>query len=265
MKPVVQLILLGCFFLSSVSLAGAPAEIKSYGVYVKGKSGYVKAKAYKHNYIDFPYFAEMPYIERDGDALEIIVYKKDFNPTDIAFAIRPIKLASADQAIDVEIAPMDKADMYRVTYDKPIPADTVLMVYEGSWFYPGYGTVVLGNTERVLEALFSDMSLEAYAALPSLQDALKAYPNNKKLKSLVPAWEKAEKEERDNRDYDYVDEAWKQYEEATKIKLKVRYLEKARGEINGYLNRHPKGLHSEEAKKRRAEIEVKLKEYEPMI
>jgi hypothetical protein len=92
-----------------------------------------------------------------------------------------------------------------------------------------------------------------------------AFPDNPELKNLSTYWKTAAESEKDNRDYAYVDEKWKKYEEAEKLTLKERYLNALIVEINGYLNTHPEGAHSKEAQKRKEFAEGKLKEYEKLL
>jgi len=100
--------------------------------------------------------------------------------------------------------------------------------------------------------------------LAYLEDSIKAYPKNKKLKALLPHWQKEANDERAVKAYGYVDENWRKYKNAKKNHVKVKHLRSMIGEINGYLRDHPDSKKAAEAKQRKIYAEQKIKEYEPL-
>jgi len=109
-------------------------------------------------------------------------------------------IVASNTEITMDIAPTDKKDKYKLSFDKPIPAATILQVYQGTWFTYGMAAIALGNPQKELVAILSNMDQQAYAALPSVEEAIRAFPNNKEFKALLPKWQQARKSEKDNKD-----------------------------------------------------------------
>jgi hypothetical protein len=241
--------------------------IDSYGVYVVADKGYVKVEPYSRDYsfVDFNFLNEIPSVTRGSDTLKLVVYEKNFSPDGVELALRPLDTKVRIQKIKFRVEPMKKADMYELTVDSPVKDGTMLHVR--AWaFFDNMGVVMLGDTQEELVKYFSQKQLpKAPIVVQYLDDALRAFPENPKLKELSAYWKKAAEAEKDKEAYAYVEEKWHQYEQAEKLALKQRYLEAVIVEINGYLNEHPNGHKVEEAKKRKAAAEEKLKEYEKLL
>ena len=261
--------LLGAMLLIlSVSAVKAKTydAIDSYGVYVVAEKGYVKVEPYMHNqrFVDFNHLNEIPFVKRGNESLKLIVFKKDFNERSIALEVRPVQTEVDIREIKFDLKPMEKPDMYELTVASPVKDGVMLHVYTG--FFDYMGAIMLGDTQKELVKYFSQKQLPGATYVKQyLDDALVAYPNNADLKELAAYWEKAANMEKDKKGYSYVEEKWRQYQGTEKLALKKRYLEDMIFEINGYLNDHPDGYKTAEAKERKAFAEQKIKEYEKLL
>jgi hypothetical protein len=252
----------------SHSTAKTVKTIDTFGVYVVAKKGYVKVMPYNHvdNFVDFKHLQEVASVERGTDKVRLIVYSNDFKTSNYAFEVRPVQTTIKIDEVSFSAKPLKKKNMYELILDKAVADGNMLHVYAPEVSGYRMGVIVLGDTQKELVKYFSDKKqLKAYAMLAYLEDALVAFPENKKLKALLPYWQQAAKDEKDVKAYGYIDDNWRKYNDATKIHLKVRYLRSMIGEINGYLRDHPDGKKAVEAKQRREFAEKKIKEFEPLL
>jgi hypothetical protein len=243
-------------------------KIEHYGVYVVAKKGYVKLGHYNHpgQFVDFKYLSELPTVIRADDNLKLIVFQKDFTEEKLVMALRPIQTTVEVKEIRFNVKPLKKEDMYELTLDRPVSSGTILHANSGYFWKTYMGSIVLGDTQKELEKYFSRKDLgDAYAVKAYLDDALKAYPKNSKLKKLGQYWNKEAKKEKAARTYGYVEAQWKKYQETPKIKLKVRYLRGMIGEINAYLRDHSNAENAKEAKDRKLYAEKKIEEIEKQL
>jgi hypothetical protein len=257
------------FLLTGAVLASAKPidKIETYGIYVAAKNGYVKVEPYTHNYrfVDFKYLNEIPFVERNDDKLTLVVYVKDFSKDYMELVLRPLEIKVKLEKINFNVKPLDKPNMYEVSIDSPVKNGTILQVQ--SWgIFDGFGAIMLGEPQEALVNYFSQKELSnAVVITQYLDDALVAFPDNAKLQELSAYWKTAAAKEKDEKDYEYVQEKWQQYEAAEKLTLKQRYLNAVVSEINGYLNQHPNGVKAKEANERKALAEEKLKEYDKLL
>ena len=241
--------------------------IESQGVYVVSQDGFVKVEPYSHDYrfVDLNYAHEIPFVERNSDTLQLVVFEKDFQPNAIELELRPLDIKVKLQKVRFSVTPMEQADMYKLTAEAPINDGAMLHVKSWSHF-DNMGVIMLGDTQSELVKFFSQKGMkDAPTVKQYLDDALVAFPNSAELKSLSSYWKAAAEDEKDMADYAYVEEKWQQYENAEKLTLKSRYLEAVIIEINGYISGHPNGSRAEEAKQRKVIAEQKLKEYEKLL
>ena len=241
-------------------------QIQNYGVYIKGASSYVQATPYPYNYIDYKHFDKIPFVERENDNFEAVIFQKDLNPQILSFGIRSFEITTSNKAFPVQLSPMDKEDMYKVTAAEPLPKDTILFI-NGVWDGEGRSHIIsLGEPQEQLVKLFSDMEqTPAYAVLASLEDSCTVYPENQTLKNLLPAWRKLAEQESDASDFKYVAEAWARYKESDKVDLQIRYLYETYREINGYVEKHPQGKHAKEMIERQEWMDGKIEELEKLV
>jgi len=242
--------------------------IESYGVYVHADNGYVKVGAYDHidRFVDFKFLHEIPYVERADNRLELTVFEKDFSERAYDFELRPVQIVVQMEPVHFDVIPLGD-DKYRLTMDEAVKDGTMLHVNSGSFFNGGMGVIMLGHTQKALEAYFSQTEIEAGDASPTLyylQDALQAFPDNEQLKAVLPFWENESAREKDAKDYGYVDAKWQQYNDTPSISLKLRYLNELIAEVGAYLNLHPQGGSAEQATERREYAQSKIPEYEKM-
>lgn len=259
------IVLLG-FMLFIFKLYAKPlTEIENYGIYVVTKGGYVKLEPYNHvdNFVDFQFLNEVPAAVRDSDQLKLVVYGKNVSINGEGFALRPIATVVQIDPIKFDVKPMAKSDMYELTYSKPVKDGTMLQAQYG--FYNNFGVVMLGDTQKELEKYFANKQLkEAIFVQQYLQDALKAFPHNAVLKSQMLYWNKASSDEKDHKDYAYVEEQWQKYKGTESIGAKIHFLDSLRYEANNYLSTHPQGYKASEAKERIDYANKKIPEYEKM-
>lgn len=258
-------ITLGMSLFTSAVSAKPLNEIDSYGIYVVTKGGYVKLEPYNHvdNFVDFQFLNEVPAAIRGDDHLKVIIYGKNISPSGEGFALRPIATVVQIDPIKLDVKPMTKPDMYELTYNKSVKDGTMLQAQYG--FYNNFGVVMLGDTQKELEKYFANKQLkDAIFVQQYLQDALTAYPNNTTLKTQMTYWNKAAKDEKDRKDYGYVEEQWQKYKGTESIGTKIHFLEALRREANGYLAAHPDGYKAGEAKERMTYADKKIPEYEKM-
>jgi len=268
-----QFLILGLIlgFILCLPLHGYAKPIKnieSFGVYAASKNGFIKVRSYKHydRFVTFNHLKEVPQVTRKNKKAKFVIYSKDFKQSDFAFAIRPIEVDIKVTEIDFDVKPLRKKNMYEITLADPVPNGHMVHVYSGEFFSHNMGVVMLGNTQKELVKYFSRKDLKkAYAVVAYLEDSLKAYPKNKQLKTLLPHWQKAAKDDKDVKAFAYIDEEWRKYHGTEKLHLKVRYLRSMIGEVNAYLRDHPDGMKVTEAKSRKAYAEKKIKEFDPKI
>ncbi len=78
----------------------------------------------------------------------------------------------------------ESEDIYTTHYDKILPGHVLELFYHNRW----YG-VVLGDTKKILYALFDDESLEPKEAYAKVKEARAAYPDDAKLKAYEKYWQ----------------------------------------------------------------------------
>lgn len=250
-----HLIAFALLFVFAATANANPAEkIDSYGIYVADKQGYQKLRPFNHDHFELQHLADLPFAQRQDQALTLYVFQKNFDPQNLSLRAQHVALAGGYDELKFEIRPTDKEDLYRVQVVGKVPNDRVLLAYSG-WYMNGSPAIALADPQSQLEALFSDMSQPSHAALPTLEHVVKAYPDSRKLQSLLPMWREQAQAQKDAKDYSYVEKAWQKYEGADKLALQKRYLLALQGEINGYLENHPQGQHAKEAQQRRAHAE----------
>jgi len=241
-------------------------QIESYGIYVAADEGYVKVAPYARDYsfVGFNFLNDLPSVIRGDESLRLVVYEKDFEPTAIELALRPIKTVVDIRKLQFSVKPLGRPDMYELSVDMAVKDGAVLQIR--SWSFENFGAIVLGDTQAELVKYFSQKDLpDAPVVAQYLDDALVAFPENSELRTLSAYWKQAARDEKDRQAYAYVEEKWLQYEQAEKLALKQRYLEALIVEINGYLSEHPDGYKATEATERKAAAEAKLKEYETLL
>ena len=239
--------------------------IDSYGIYVVAEKGYVKIGSYSKSdrFVDFKHLHEIPYVTRGGNTLKLVVYEKGFNADSVLFELRPIDIHVILNPIKFDVKSLSKPDMYELTAEMPVPDGHMLQTNS---YGSSFGVIMLGEPQAQLVKYFNPkLTKDPITVVQYVEDARAAFPTNTALKELEVHWQKAAKLARDNKGYNYVEEKWTQYQQAEKLALKARYLNEMLGEINGYLNEFPDGHKADEAKKRKAHAEEKLKEYGKLI
>jgi len=263
--------LIATFILAGIvghAFAKTINKIDSYGIYVVAKKGYVKITSYKHfdNFANFKYLNEITSVTRKSNKLRLVVYTNNFDNNNYRFETRPVQTTIKITEVNFSVKPMKTKDMYEITLDDSVADGHMLHVIAPEVSGNNLGIIMLGDTQKELVKYFSDKKLDkAYAVKSYLEDSVMAYPKNKKLKKLLVYWTQAALNEKDKRTYEYVDEKWRKYNDATKIHLKVRYLNGMISEIDGYLRNFPGGYKASEAKERKIFAQKKIKEYEPLL
>lgn len=262
MKPLFLAVFL--FVFSMAASAVSLDEITSFGVYVEGKDGYVKLRPYEHNYFELKRLKSIPYVERDSQLVNLVIYQQEFNADLMAIKAQYIALAGGSDTLQVDVSPTDREDMYKLAVVGDVPDNRVLFFSSG-WF--GYHdlAVSLAEPEGQLETLLSDMEQPAHAALPTVEEMIEAYPDNAVFKALLPKWQAASRKAEDDRDYGYVVEIWQQYQNSERLPLKAQYLQRLRGELNRYLQKHPEGEKTDEAKQRLEYANTRITELEKLL
>ncbi len=239
-------------------------NITQFGIYIKGNNSYIPMATI--NNTSFPEFKDLkkiPSIERNDDKLELIIYSDNFKETYFTALSRKLALAGANEDINFNVSPMDKENMYKLSTNAILPNGRFIFIPIG---WNEILAVFLGDAQKEVVTFFSNMELKpSYSASQDLEATLKVFPENTELAALLPKWQKVESREKEISDYQYVEDVWQQYQEAEKIALKVRYLEKLQVELNGFLNSHPDGTKLTECKERQTEIDAELPKYEKMI
>ncbi len=270
MKSILVRLIMVTTLISGVIPVNAKTveNIEAYGVYVVAEKGFVKVGPYTHDdkFVDFNHLNEIEYVKRADQTLKLIVYKKDFNENNFVFALRPIQTTVDVREIKFNVKPLSKTDMYELVLDKPVTDGVMLHVHSSDFFKNTLGVIMLGETQSQLVKYFSQKDLpSAYAVKQYLDDARVAFPKNAELKNLSTYWDKAGKAEQDKRFYNYVEEAWQEYQKAEKLAVKSHFLKEVISNVNGYLSEYPDGVKVDEAKKRKQHAEEKLKEYEKLL
>lgn len=244
----------GLALLSAQALA-APSldQIKEYGVYAKGSQQYVKVSALNHLELDYPWYREIPFVERANSQLELVIFAKDFKANEVSFELSPMSNHAVKNAVMGHISPLAKANLYQVTFTGDVPAENVLMVYQGTWFNGQTGVIALGKPETSLTKALADKSVPVYARYPSLEQLLKVYPQHAGLKALFEQTKTEMAAYEDDKAFGYVSDYYKNG-------LQPEKFEQAAGELRGYLQRFPTGLHADDAKAKLAAIESRLKD-----
>ncbi|PKV49887.1 hypothetical protein ATE84_1926 [Aquimarina sp. MAR_2010_214] len=239
-------------------------KLKDFGVYIKSNDDYIKFVTL--NNTNFPEFKDLnkaPSILRGNNKVELILYWNNFKSSSLVVKARKLALGGFNETINFSIEPLEKENMYKLTTDKTIPDGSFLFILNG---WDEILTVFLGDSEQQAITFFSDTNLKpAYAAVPDLEDAIKAFPNSQKLADLLPKWKEIKQLEQQELEYEYVEEAWQKYQKAEKISLKIRYLKDMQMALNNFLANHPESNKSVECKKRQTEINTKLPELEKMM
>lgn len=241
--------------LASVTAQAAPSldSISQYGVYAKGAQHYVKVAPLKHLELDYPWYAEIPFVERSNQQLELVIYAKDFKEQEVSFELSPMSNHAIKQPVMGHISPLAKPNMYRVNFTGDVSADNVLIVYQGHWFDGRTGVIALGKPEDNLVKALADSSVPVYARFPSLEQLLKVYPQHQGLKALHDKTQHEMAMYEDDKAYGYINEYYQGG-------LAPHKFDQAAGELRAYLQKFPTGRHATEAKTRLAAIETRQQE-----
>ncbi|WP_109851812.1 hypothetical protein [Aquimarina sp. AU58] len=239
-------------------------NIKQFGIHIKSKDSYLSfATINNTSFPEFRHLNKIPSVLRENDHIEIIVYLQNFESGSLVAQARKLALGGFNEDVNFGIEPLEKENMYKLTTDTTIPDGSFLFISIG---WNEILAVFLGDSEKEVIAFFSDTNLRpAYAAVPDLEDTIKAFPNSQELINLLPKWKEIKQLERQELEYKYVEEAWQKYHGTEKISLKIRYLKDMQMALNGFLANHPESNKSEECRERQIQIDTKLPELEKMI
>lgn len=239
-------------------------NITQFGIYIKSNNGYVPMSLITNSsYPEFKHLAKVPSIKRNSNKIELLFYSKNFNATHFVATAKKLALKNISKEVNFNISSTDKENMFTLTTDTGVNDGWFLYIPMG---WDEIAAAFLGDAEEEAIAFFSDKTLApAYAAVQDLEDLIKVFPNNGQLSKLFSEWRIIAKQEKEVSDFMYVQEAWGQYQEAEKVILKIRYLEKLQIEINGFLSNHPESSLASDCEEFQKEIDIKFPEYNKMI
>lgn len=242
-------------------------EINEPGLYAKGQSGYVKLAPYNHDYLDFKYFNELPYVERNSGPLELVACIEGGISLYTQANAWHIAIVGDKDTLDFSATSLPKEGCHHLISKTNVATDRVLVFDQYSWIN-GAAAIVLGNTEKELEKLFEvngSAKGDAKSKSHHIKSAIKAFPNNKNLKSLEAKWEENAIIEKANKDFALASDAWSKYRSADKAASRLMHLRNVERLAQFYLNNYPKGKDKsqmrswlDQAKKEIPELEKKI-------
>lgn len=244
-------------FLAKIGLPLPSNTITTYGFYAQSSTGYVKIERHVANRIDYAEYSELPYVDRDGDTLELLVYQKNFNPEYVRFHLCTMGFKGRFEKIDYAVNKLGR-DKYQIIFTSPVSASDWLFVQYGEYYENEAGVIALSYPAKQLGKILSDMTKSPKVVLPSLQKALQSYPYDGTLKSLLPVWERKVANLRDNKCFGLCEEQWEYSISADSNKARHHFLKRTKQFLTGYLRKFPKGLHIQEAEDRYAMVIKKL-------
>ena len=255
--------------LAEYASAKTVEKVESYGVYVVAKKGFVRVKPYQHkgSRVDFSYLNEIPWVERNSEQLKLIVHTNEFKQSNFIFKTRSLSVDTYLEDVSFSVKPLKEKGMYEFTFDQKVKDGTILqMAALDVLGYLNMGVIVLGDTERELVSYFNNKELkETHSVAKLLKDSLLAFPENDKLKEMLPYWEQASKAKKAKKKFGHIEKSWASYNKATKLSSKKYKLQVMLGDIKRYLREYPDGADVEVVKQRKEIAEKKLEEYKGLL
>ncbi|MFQ3232113.1 hypothetical protein [Reinekea sp.] len=248
MTALKRILQISLTFTMMVSIVTAEEiKLENYGVYVKTDQGYIAADVYNHYRMDFEYYGELTVLTPSSDGLELIVYQPDILPNYINIETRPLASPGQTFRVSPQISPLSD-DQTKITFKEAIPADRILLIDTG-WGNNSLHAVALSSPLAGFIAGYKVGSdITATNATWSIEKVLTAYPGNPELLALLAHWTQKEIETKAREQYDWVIQAWDDYEKAETTETKLLELENVKGRIEYYFEEYPGGLDTAELK-----------------
>lgn len=240
-------------------MSAVSAELpKEYGYYAEAGGSYKRLSPYPHRTFNFSRFAEVNHAAdatSDGTTV-LLLHKKDFDQFELAAVVRKIAIVNHEFFTEVKptIEPLATENYYRLTFSN-LAAEDVLFVHD----LDSVHAVAVKEPLTQLQKLFAEKQESPAAALANLEDALKAYPEDK---TLLAARKKLEAESTitdQNRVFDYAVEQEQRADAVETLSAKVDMLERAKAYYAAYIDKYPEGVHVAKAQERIKALEKRLK------
>ncbi len=245
--------------LEKLGLRKSSPSITLQGIYVKHAAGYVKLKKHPAKRIDYANYHALPFADREDDLLELLVVNESFDRNSTRFYLCSMGLNGRVKQLEADITQINRYK-HKVVFTNPVSDSDWLFVKDRTHFDTEVGVVALSHPVKHLVKLFSDMTKPAKLILPHLNKALVSYPENAALASLLPVWERKDRNLKDNKCFGLCEEQWEYYIYADNRCSKKAFLKRTKQFIVGYIRKFPNGLHTIEAQKRLLLVEKKLAE-----
>ncbi len=238
-----------------------PASITAIGVYLKTDEGYARLAPYRHARFDFNFFGSIPVASSVQQPVELIVYHPEVGVDDLKFENRTIETPGARAFVEPVIEPLGEGRL-RVTFDQELESEAFIIAHVfHRCCHNNPRAIALTDPEPALLEIYAEgQDLNPTTIAHVIDSALDAYPENEQLQQLLAYWQNRERQARIQYVYDFMDEAWQDYEAATGLTAKQQALRNVRARAAGYLERHPDGEHADTVQERLAYAERELGE-----
>ncbi|MCC5812984.1 MAG: hypothetical protein JJU06_21680 [Ectothiorhodospiraceae bacterium] len=238
-----------------------PAAITATGVYLKTDEGYARMAPYRHARFDFNFFNSIPVANDVQRPVELIVYIPGVGVGDLEFENRTIEIPGARAFVEPVIEPLGE-NRLRVTFDQELEMEGFIIAHVfHQCCHNSPRAIALTAPEPALLELYAEgQDLNATTIAHNVEKALDAYPENEQMQQLLGYWQNREYQARVQYVYDFMDEAWQDYQAASGLTAKQQALRNVRARATGYLERHPDGEHADTVQERLAYAERELGE-----
>ncbi len=249
---------------AKLGLRNATPSIKDQGIYAKGTTSFVRLESHPSKRVDYAKYSTLPYVERRDETLELVVVNESFDADSVRFFLCCMGLKGQVKRLSPSITQINRTK-HRITFDAPVSPNHWLYVQDKTDSDNSLSVIALSHPGGHLIKVFSDMTQPVKTILPQLNKALISYPDNDALRTLLPVWERKDRNLKDNKCFGLCEEQWEYYIYADDRRSKERFLKRAKQFLVGYLRKFPKGLHSIEAHKRLSLIEQKFQDLKQIM
>jgi hypothetical protein len=261
MRSFISVLQVTLILMLSALVQAETQNTESYGVYIKSGDGWLQIQKSTAPNIrrDFTgIMFDFPVIDREGDALELLVHHPDFYPEAVLVQARPMAVAGGRHGmLGMTITP--KGDnRYVIAADQPVADDYLVLVQTGCCFGGVYGAALSNPRQSLLESFGRDQEHNVASAEQVVGLVAEVFPDDPEVTDLHAYWKGRVKQREATRIADFIETLWASYESAESPAARIKYLQNVRNNAKHYLKEFPDGLERNKMQQLHDKAAIKL-------
>lgn len=234
-------------FLSIATHALTIDEIDSYGIYVKGKNGFVAAAPLSNDSLRYDFSSKLlalPNAAIDSGPIEVVLFNKGLTiaPGAIEAEVRSVSTPAAGVALTAESITPAGEDKYLLTFAKGVNAKNTFLVFDTYCCTRHVFAIALSDPRQsVLEVFSKSAQHNPISVEFVLSKIMSGAPDDKGIKELHAYWAGEIAKQKASAHFAQITGAWDRYEESSDVDTRIKALKHVRSLSNDYLEKHPRG------------------------